>query len=255
LPSLQFLAVEVLEPGLERGGGRPIEPAQERGLPVVPGGGADAADVADRQDRQKLQPFPRLHRLGEVAHRAGVGDVAFLRHVGHEQVVAHEPFHGLALGRLQAETGADRPRDAGADDRMILLPALADVVQEAGHVEHLAVHAVLEDAGGDGQFLDQFLALDLGEGRDHLDRVLVHRVAVIHVELHHRDDGGEFGQEGGEHAKLVHPPERAFGIAVLEQQVEEDAHRLGVAAHRVVDHVKPRLHAAHGVGVDAGSRS
>jgi hypothetical protein len=133
---------------------------------------------------------------------------------------------------------------------VILLPALADVVQQARDIENLAVHPVLQDARGDRQFLDQFLALDLREGGDHLDRVLVHRVAVVHVELHHRDDGGEFGDEGRQHAQLVHPPQRPFGVAVLEQQVEEDAAGLGVPTHRVVDHVEPRLHLAHGVGVD-----
>jgi hypothetical protein len=52
---------------------------------------------------------------------------------------------------------------------------------------------------------------------------------VVDVELHHRDDRLEFRHEGRQHAQLVHPPQRALGIAVLEQQVEEDARGFGVA--------------------------
>ena len=82
---------------------------------------------------------------------------------------------------------------------------------------------------GDGQFLHQLAAFDLRQGADALDDVLVDRVVVIDVELHHRDDGFEFRDEGRQHAQLVHPAQAAFGVAVLQQQIEEDALRFGVA--------------------------
>ena len=132
---------------------------------------------------------------------------------------------------------------------MILGPALADVVQQQRHIEHRAVDPGLQDAAGDGQVLDQLAALDLRQAADGLDDVLVDRVVVVDVELHHRDDGFELGDEGRQHAQFVHPAQGAFGVAVLEQQVEEDALRLGVVAHVVVDQVQVRGHDPHDVGV------
>jgi hypothetical protein len=46
---------------------------------------------------------------------------------------------------------------------MILGAALADVVQKQRHIDDLAVDPGLQDARGDGQVLDQFAALDLGQ--------------------------------------------------------------------------------------------
>ena len=83
-----------------------------------------------------------------------------------------------------------------------------------------------------------------------LDDVLVHRVVVVHVELHHRDDAAELGDEGAEHADLVHQPERPLGVVVAEQQVEEDAVGLRVGAQPVVDQVEVRGDQPQRVGVD-----
>ena len=68
--------------------------------------------------------------------------------------------------------------------------------------------------------------------RKHADaaqQMLVHRVVVVHVELHHRDDLAEIGDEPAEHAGLVHAPEIEFRIAVRGQDVEEQPVGLGVA--------------------------
>ncbi len=68
--------------------------------------------------------------------------------------------------------------------------------------------------------------------------MFVHRVVVVHVELHHRDDGREFGDECGQHPQFVHPSQRPFGIAVLQQQIKEDPPRLFVVAQVFVDPVQ-----------------
>ncbi len=120
-------------------------------------------------------------------------------------------------------------------------------------IEHLAVDARVQDACDDRQVLDQLAALDLGQVADALDGVLVDRVAVIHVELHHRDDRLELGDEGGQHAQFVHPPQRPFGVAVLEQQIEEDPARFFVGAHLVVDQVQIGRDQPHRVGVQQGA--
>ena len=227
-----------------------VEAAQQHRLPVVPDAGADAADVADGQHGQQLQPARALDRGGEVAGGARVGQVALLGGVRHQQVVLHQPDHELGVLGVEPEARRQPLGDLGADRRMVASRALADVVQQEREVEHLAVDAALEDVGGDRQVVDELAALDLGERRDRADDVLVHRVVVVHVELHHRDDAAELGDEGAEHADLVHQPERPLGVVVAEQQLEEDAVGLRVGAHPVVDQPQARGHPPQRVGVD-----
>ena len=80
-------------------------------------------------------------------------------------------------------------------------------------------------------------ALDLGHIADGADQMLVHRVVVVHVELHQRDELAEFRHEAAQHAGLVHQPQGAFGIVVRGQHLQEDAVGLGIAAHLVGDQV------------------
>ena len=64
-------------------------------------------------------------------------------------------------------------------------------------------------------------ALDLGEHADAAQQMLVHRVVVIHVELHHRDDLAEGRHEAAEHAGLVHAPQHGFRIVLRGEDFEE----------------------------------
>ena len=68
--------------------------------------------------------------------------------------------------------------------------------------------------------------------------MFVDRVVMVDVELHHRDDVFELGDEGSQHPKFIHPAQAAFGVAVFQQQVKEDALRFGVVAHVVVNQVE-----------------
>ena len=124
--------------------------------------------------------------------------------------------------------GQKRARDAGAGDRMVLDPALGDVVQEQRDIEQRAVlgqdlpHQVV----GEHELLVA-AALDLGEHADAAQQMLVHRVVVVHVELHHRDDAAEGAHEAAEHAGLVHPPQDDLGV-VRGQDFEEQPVGLGI---------------------------
>ena len=133
---------------------------------------------------------------------------------------------------------------------MILWPSFADVMQQHRDIENLAVHAALQDRRGYREFFDQLALFNARKVGDALDRVFVHGIAVVHVELHHRHDGFKFGNERGQHAKLVHPPQRAFRIAVLEQQIMENALCLRGVAHAFVDQMKIGFHQPHRIGVD-----
>ena len=45
------------------------------------------------------------------------------------------------------------------------------------------------------------------------DQMFVHRVVMIHVELHHRDDFAELGHEASQHTRLVHHAQNSFRVA------------------------------------------
>ena len=97
-----MLPVQILQPMFKRAGRLAVQLPDQHGLPVVPCLRANTANVADRQHRQQVQPLASLHRLGEIPQGARVRQVAFLRHVGHQQVIAHQPFHGFGIGLVQA---------------------------------------------------------------------------------------------------------------------------------------------------------
>ena len=60
--------------------------------------------------------------------------------------------------------------------------------------------------------------------------MLIDGVVMVHVELHHRDDPAEFGNEAAEHACLVHAAQSRFGIAGFGQHGEEQGVGLRVGA-------------------------
>ena len=64
-------------------------------------------------------------------------------------------------------------------------------------------------------------ALDLRQHADAAQQVLVHRIVVIHVELHHGDDLAEGRHEAAEHAGFVHPPQHGFRVVLRGQDLEE----------------------------------
>ncbi len=70
---------------------------------------------------------------------------------------------------------------------------------------------------------------------DREQRVLVDRVHMVHVVLHLRDDAAEIRNEAAEHAGLVHPPQRDFGVFLRGQNFEEQAVGLGVFAQFGID--------------------
>ena len=142
-------------------------------------------------------------------------------------------------------------RHAGAGDRMILDPALGDVVQEQRDVEQLAMprlncsHQLVGELGVLGA-----AGIDVGEHADAAQQMLVHRIVVIHVELHHRDDAAEGAHEAAEHAGLVHPPQHGLGVVLRGQDFEEEPVRLLVLAHRLVDELERAGRDMHGVGME-----
>ena len=91
---------------------------------------------------------------------------------------------------------------------------------------------------------------DAGEQADGANGVFVHRVVVIHVELHLRVHPAEIRHETTENASLVQPAQGGFGIVAAGQQFHEQ--RIGgrIAAQGGVDQLRVAGNLPHGFGVD-----
>ena len=80
--------------------------------------------------------------------------------------------------------------------------------------------------------------------------MLVHRVVMVHVELHQRDDLAEFRHEAAEHAGFVHLPEDALDIGRRGQDLEEPGIGLPVVAQIVADQLERATDQLDRVGVE-----
>ncbi len=76
-------------------------------------------------------------------------------------MVLDEPGDRLGLRRGQAEAGTEPAGDAGAGDRMVLGPALGDVVEKEGDVEGAAALHGADDLGDEGVLVLALAALQV----------------------------------------------------------------------------------------------
>ncbi|MGY3132754.1 hypothetical protein ACVWZM_003436 [Bradyrhizobium sp. USDA 4501] len=179
-----------------------------------------------------------------------VRQVARLRHRRHRQMLLDQPRHQFGVGRREAEPRTQPPRHLGAGDRMVFRPALGDVVQQRRDIDHRAVLGadLAEQVAGDRELLVA-AAFDVLQVADAAEQMLVHRVVVVHVELHHRHDLAEGADEVAEHAGLVHPPQHDLRI-VGGQDLHEQAVGFIVLAQLGVDQLQRARHRAHRIGME-----
>ena len=133
---------------------------------------------------------------------------------------------------------------------MILGAALGNVVQQRGDVDDRAVFGadLAHQIAGDDEFVVA-AAFDVLQVADAAQQMLVHRIVVVHVELHHRHDLAEGANEMAEHAGLVHPPQHDLRI-VRCQDLHEQPVGFRILAQRRVDELQRAGHRAHRVGVE-----
>ena len=227
-----------------------VKLAQQLPLPAVPRAGTDRADIDRSEDGEVAQPLVALHMPDEILDRLGIGEIAFLRGVAHQQMVAHQPGDHLGLAFGEAEARAQVLGDFGAEHRMVAPAALGDIVQQRGDIGGAARSHLVDQPRRARMVARQFALLDLVEQADRTDGVLVHRIMVVHVELHLRVDLAEIGHEFPEDVGLVHPAQDHFGIVATAQQVEEQRIGAGILANLVVDQPAVAIGLAHGFGVD-----
>ena len=209
------------QPLAARSGGEParqdrlglvVEGAQQLALPAVPDARPDGADIAHRQHQEQLHAVHGLHDLGEVVDGAPVCEVARLGDPRHGEMLLDQPGDELGLVRGEAETRTEPPRHLGAGDRVVLRPPLGDVVQEERYGENRHLLDGRQELVGERVLAGDPPGPQRRQRAHRTDQVLVHRVVVIHVELHHRDDLAEVGDEATEHAGLVHVPEHRLHL-------------------------------------------
>ena len=101
---------------------------------------------------------------------------------------------------------------------------------------------------GDDEFVIA-AALDFLEETDAAQQMLVHRVVVVHVELHHRHDLAERADEVAQHAGFVHPPQHGLGVVGC-QNLHEQPVRLGIVAQLRIDQRQRTRRGAQGIRVE-----
>ena len=217
--------------------GRVVERAQQRALPAGPDAGTHRADIAGGEDHQQRQALRRLHDLGEGLGRLGV-------------------LHVAGSGRPRSSAGDARPATPRSRSRPATRPSRGQNLRamrragdrsdprggpwrcRGGTARRRAAAMSLRCGSSSWVSGSSFLqpaVLDLGHHADGADQVLVHRVVVVHVELHQRDDLAEIGHELAEHAALVHLPQDALDGLRRGQDLEEPRVGLGIVAHVVAD--------------------
>ena len=67
--------------------------------------------------------------------------------------------------------------------------------------------------------------------------------------------GAKSGDEGGKHAKFVHPAQRAFRIVVIEKEREEQSVGRRIVPHPLVDQMQICSDKAHRLRVDERARA
>ena len=64
-----------------------------------------------------------------------------------------------------------------------------------------------EDRGRQRQLGGKFAALDRGDVAERPQQMLVDRIVMIHIELHHRHDAAELRHKPAENTGFVHMPQ------------------------------------------------
>ncbi len=206
-----------------------IQLTQKRRLPAVPDRGTDGAYIGHRQAQKQAQPFRGLHHGDEIGHGLRIVYVATKRGVGHHQVMTHQPGGGFGFFRVETESRPQALGDLGAQHGMIPAPTLGDVMQQDGDVERAARRNFMDDFTGYGHDIGHLALLDTMQDAEREDGVLVHRVDVIHVVLHLRDDAPEVGNETPEDAGFIHAAQHHLGVARVRQQIQKQPVRFLVA--------------------------
>ena len=162
-----------------------------------------------------------------------------------------QPGDQFGVGGVEPKPRTKPAGDARAGDRMILDASLGDVVQKQRDINHGAMLRLnrLDQFAGQRYFAAVAL-LDLVEHADAAQQMLVHRIMVVHIELHHCHDAAKCVYEFAEHAGFVHTAKHGFGLVFRGQNFQEQAVGFFVVAHLGVNQLQRAARGAHRFGMD-----
>ena len=212
-----------------------IEGPQELAFPAVPRDGPDGADIRDRKQQKKLQPFRTLHDLRESPDGLRIGNVAMLCGLAHDEMMLDKPRCRLGFRGGKPKAQRERAREGGANDAVVAFAGFRHIMHQERKIKRGAILNIANDFRRQRELLSKGALLDLGKDPDCPERVLVDGVMVIHVELHHRHDAPELGDEAPKNACLVHVSERSLGSVSRGQKLEKKLVGLRVDPEGIVD--------------------
>ncbi len=172
-----------------------------------------------------------------------------MRRLAHHKVVADEPGRRFRFGWRKPKAERQRARESGADDAVVAFAGLRHVMHQKRKIKRAAVLNVGDDFGRKRKFAAERALFDLREDAHRPDRVFVDGVVVIHVELHHRHDAPEFGDEAAQYAGFVHGAKRGFRRVFRGQEFEKELIGLAVRPEGIVDQLQVQADDAQGLRV------
>src|SRR5262245_30598569 len=134
---------------------------------------------------------------------------------------------------------------------MILRTSFRDVMQEQRDIQQAAVlrQNLVDQLVGEWRIVAG-AALDFGKDADASQQVLVHRVVVIHVELHHGDDLAEGRDETAKDAGFVHPPQHGFRVIFRSEDLKEQLVGFLIITQLGVDEIEGARNDAHRIRME-----
>ena len=133
---------------------------------------------------------------------------------------------------------------------MVPAPSLRNVMQQHRDVQDAARQQLAHQFGRQRMIAGQVALFDPGQQANGADRMFVHRIMVIHIELHLRHDAAEIGNEAPENGRFVHPAQHGFGITRGCEHIHEGRIGARVLAHLGGDQPGVAAGRADRAGVD-----
>ena len=207
---------------------------QELAFPGVPHLGTGAADVCDREQVERDQPPLGADDTGEAPHDLRIGQVLFLRHRRHGEVLLDEELDELRVFGRKAVLAAETPGIEPAQLRVIAPAAFGDVMEDRGDVQQPVALEAGDEAAAQRILVRKLEHREAAHVAHDGEDVLVHGVHVEKIVLHLSDDAPEGGQIPSQDAVLIHASEFVHDAARLLQQGQKS---------RAVPRIAPEGHA------------
>ncbi|KWV86891.1 hypothetical protein PFLmoz3_03356 [Pseudomonas fluorescens] len=150
---LLFAVHRVLQATAQGALGFGVQLAQQAGTPGVPQRGVSGVDIGDGQHIEVVETGLIADDAGKVVNHLWVGQVLALGRGRHHQVVLHQPDNQAAVPQRQLVALAEGFGIHRADLRVVAMPALADVVVQAGQVNQLGLGQLGHQLTGQREFL------------------------------------------------------------------------------------------------------